>query len=105
MTVEINHEGHEEHEEFATQHRRSGKIQTTDIGLLSPGGFMLIVVCLLKWFRSSDSNLKSLLQLDVPEPAFDRGQRFVVAVLEGCRSEGWIYVEHILHPECNRHVI
>jgi hypothetical protein len=47
MAVEINHEGHEEHEEFATQHRRFSKIQVTDIGLLSTRPLMLIAACLL----------------------------------------------------------
>jgi hypothetical protein len=43
--------------------------------------------------------LESLLQSDVPEPAFDGGQRFVVAVLKAAGDEGRILVGDILHPK------
>jgi len=49
--------------------------------------------------------LEALFQADVPEPAFDRGQRFVVVVLEGASDKRWILVEHVLHTERNGSVI
>ncbi len=51
------------------------------------------------------SFLESLLQLDVTEPTFDRGKRFVVAVLKGGGYEWRIFVEHVLHPKRERRVI
>jgi hypothetical protein len=49
--------------------------------------------------------LESLLQLDVPEPAFDRGKRFVVVVFEGAGLERRIVVTHVLHAKGDRGVI
>ena len=49
--------------------------------------------------------LESLLQLDVPEPAFDRGKRGVVVVLEGSSHKRRIEIEHVLQPKGNRGVI
>jgi hypothetical protein len=55
--------------------------------------------------RTRTAFLESFLQLDVPEPAFDRGKRFIVAVLEGGGDKGRIFVEHVLHPKRERRVI
>jgi hypothetical protein len=49
--------------------------------------------------------LESFLELDVPEAAFDGGNRFVVAVLESAGHKRRVFVEHILHPECDRRVV
>src|SRR6184192_1044694 len=55
--------------------------------------------------RSRTGFLESFLYLDVPEPAFDRGKRFIVAVLEGGGHEWRIFIEHVLHTKGNRGVI
>src|SRR5436190_20202451 len=49
--------------------------------------------------------LESLLYLDVPEPAFDRGKRGVVVVPEGSSHKRWIEIEHVLQPKRKRRVI
>src|SRR5437899_4555390 len=49
--------------------------------------------------------LESLLQPDVPEPAFDGGDRLVVAVLEGTSYERRIFVEDVLHTKRDRGVV
>src|SRR5438874_6364739 len=49
--------------------------------------------------------LESLLKLNVPEPAFDRGKRLVVVVPEGSSHKRGIEIEHVLHPKGNRGVI
>jgi hypothetical protein len=43
--------------------------------------------------------------LDVPEPAFDGGYRFVVAVLQAASYKLWVFIEHVLHSKCNCRVI
>jgi hypothetical protein len=49
--------------------------------------------------------LESFLQLDVPEPAFDCGQRLVVAVLDVTGHKWRIRIEHVLHAKRDRRVI
>src|ERR1043165_5296335 len=49
--------------------------------------------------------LESLLKPNVPEPTLDRGQRFVVAVLEVAGHKRWVFVGHVLHTESNCGVI
>jgi len=49
--------------------------------------------------------LESLLYSNVPEPAFDRGKRFVVTVLKVAGHEWRIFVGHVLHSKRNRGVI
>src|SRR6266481_8855177 len=49
--------------------------------------------------NQSRFGLESLLYSDVPEPAFDRGQRLVVAILEAAGHEWWILIEHVLHSK------
>src|SRR5215510_9623030 len=49
--------------------------------------------------------LEALLQPDVPEPAFDRGQRLIIAVLEVASHERWIEVAYVLQTKRNRGVI
>src|SRR4029077_11194915 len=43
--------------------------------------------------------LEAFLQSDVPEPASDISQRFVVIVLERSGDKRWIGIEHVLHSE------
>src|SRR6476659_573646 len=49
--------------------------------------------------------LESLLYTDVPESAFDCGQRFVVAVLEAASNERWVFIRYVLHTKGDRSVI
>ena len=49
--------------------------------------------------------LEALLQPDLPEPAFDRSNRFVIAALEIAGYKRWILVQHVLHAERDRGVI
>src|SRR4029453_14629728 len=53
----------------------------------------------------SNRFLESFLELHVPEAAFDRGKRFVVAVLIGGRHKRRVFVEPVLHTKRNGHVI
>src|SRR5262249_47169009 len=46
-----------------------------------------------------------LLQLHIPKPAFDRGKRLIVAVLNTAGGERRIFIEHILYPNGNGGVI
>jgi len=51
-------------------------------------------------FRSSTGCfdwLESFLQLDVPEPAVDRGKRCVIATRASCKRR--VFVEHVLHSK------
>ncbi len=43
--------------------------------------------------------LESLLQPNVPEPAFDRGKRFIVAVFKGAAHKWRIFVGDVLQPK------
>src|SRR5207302_9159744 len=45
------------------------------------------------------SVLEAFLQSDVPEPASDISQRFVVIVLERSGDKRRIFIEHVLHAE------
>src|SRR5262249_36959527 len=47
----------------------------------------------------------SLLYLEVPKPAFDRGKRLIVAVLKAAVGEGRICIEHVLYTNRNGGVI
>src|SRR5438046_10673637 len=49
--------------------------------------------------------LESLPYSDVPEPAFDCGYRFVVAVLEAASNERWVFIRYVLHAKGDRGVI
>src|SRR5207248_7238713 len=49
--------------------------------------------------------LESLPKLDVPEPPFDRCERFVVVVLESSGHKRRIEIEYILHPQRQRRAI
>src|SRR5207249_2265520 len=60
-----------------------------------PGRCELISVCALE----------SLLQADEPEPAFDRGNRFVVAVLKVTRHVWRIFVSYVLNAQSDRRVV
>src|ERR1051325_1421186 len=51
------------------------------------------------------SGLEHFLQADVPEPAFDIGERLVVAVLKGAGHERRILVKDVLHTELDRGLI
>src|SRR5437870_3676908 len=55
--------------------------------------------------RSESPISESLLQLDVPEPAFDRGKRFVVIILESAGYERRIGIEDVLHSKRERCLI
>ena len=55
--------------------------------------------------NSSFLALESLLQSDVPEPAFDGGKRFVVAILEAASHERRIFIQHVLHTQRDRGVV
>ena len=46
-----------------------------------------------------------LLQTDIPEPSFDRGQCLIVAVLKVAGHGRWICVEHVLHTERNSSIV
>jgi hypothetical protein len=48
---------------------------------------------------------ESLLHLDVPKPAFDRVQRFVIVILKAAGGERRIFIEHVLYPKGNGGVI
>ena len=51
----------------------------------------------LFWNLTNGESLESLLQPDVPEPAFDVSNRLIVAVLEAAGYKRRIFIGHVLH--------
>src|SRR5262245_18507917 len=58
-----------------------------------------------EWMLRYSDWSESFLQLDVPEPAFDRSKRFVVAVLDVAGYKRRVFVENVLHPKRDRGVV
>jgi len=75
-------------------HRGDGYKQTA--GLFEEPG---------RWEFVLADSLEAFFQSDVPESAFDRGQCFIVVVLEGASHKRWIEVTDVLHAERNRRVV
>ena len=73
--------------------------------LPKPSVFVVWLIRVIRVIRGSTTKptagSESLLQLHVPEPASDGGNRLVVVTTEGCRSryKRRIFIEHVLHPK------